>query len=243
MIKAIIIDDEPLAVEFVKEQLRTFPQIEVVAECANGFEGAKAISLHHPDLIFLDIQMPKITGFEMLELLEEPPAVIFITAFDEFAVQAFEKHAVDYLLKPVDPSRFRKAVEKFLNDSGQTQKSATSEFLSSYSEKLNRLVVKDGSNIRIIPVDEILYIEAYDDYVKINTAKDCYLKKATMGKLESSLDPELFVRVHRSFIIRIPEITRIENSGKDSYLALLRSGEKIPLSKSGYPKLKQVLGI
>jgi two-component system LytT family response regulator len=242
MIKAILIDDEPLARAMVREYLQGYPTIEIMDECGNGFEGVKAIAQHQPDLIFLDIQMPKINGFEMLELIDQPPAVIFTTAFDEYAIKAFEAHAIDYLLKPFSKERFDKAVQSWLaNRSNKTV--SMPESISVQAEEHTRIVVKKGTNIVIIPVQQVYYIEAYDDYVKIHTADGFYLKKKTMGYYEATLDASMFVRIHRSYLLNIQELTRIEPLAKDSYVALLKNGSKIPLSQSGYAKLKGVLGI
>lgn len=244
MIKAVLIDDEPLSREIIKSYLRNFSEVEIVEECNDGFEGVKAIQQHQPDLIFLDIQMPKINGFEMLELIQPAPAVIFITAFDEFALKAFEANAIDYLLKPVAEDRFQKAVQKFLDKSGQA--SNTSELLETMAKapsQNNRIVVKTGSKVKIIPVQEIQYLEAEDDFVKIVTAEGSFLKNKTMSFYEQSLDPNLFVRVHRSFIIHISQITKIEPYQKETHMAILRNGQQIPVSKTGYPKLKSILGI
>jgi two-component system LytT family response regulator len=246
MIKALIIDDEPLARSLVKEYLKVFDEIQVLQECNDGFEGVKAIAQHQPDLIFLDIQMPKINGFEMLELVENPPAVIFTTAFDEFAMKAFETHAVDYLLKPFSKDRFEKALQKWLSLRTSQTVSTTKDFLENRGtqpEEQSRVVVKKGSNIVIIPVHQIHYLEAYDDYVKIHTREGMNLKKKTMSYFESVLDASQFVRVHRSYIINLQELTRIEPMEKDSHVALLKSGMQIPLSQSGFTKLKSVLGI
>jgi two-component system LytT family response regulator len=247
MMNVILIDDEPLARSIVAEYLSDFADLTVVQECNDGFEGVKAIAQHKPDLIFLDIQMPKINGFEMLELIEQPPAVIFTTAFDEYAIKAFEAHAIDYLLKPFSKDRFAKAVQKWLaHHQTSGAKAATNALIHEevrQPEERNRIVVKEGSNIRIIPVHEIVYLEAYDDYVKIFTAKEMLLKKKTMSFYEQSLDTEQFVRVHRSYIVAVSQITRIEPLEKDTHLALLKSGAKIPLSKTGYVKLKGVLGL
>jgi two-component system, LytTR family, response regulator len=245
MIRTLVIDDEPLARSIVIEYLNYHPEIQVVQECSDGFEGVKAISQHKPDLIFLDIQMPKINGFEMLELLENPPAVIFTTAFDEYAIKAFEAHAIDYLLKPFSKERFNRAIEKWLQQYRKHEHktvSALPEGIRQPEEK-NRIVVKEGGNIRIIPVNEITYIEAFDDYVKIYTAKEMFLKKKTLSFYESTLDPSEFTRVHRSYIISLAYLTRIEPMEKETHLALLKTGAKIPLSKSGYAKLKSVLGL
>jgi two-component system LytT family response regulator len=247
MIKAILIDDEPLARSIVKEYLQAHPEIDVLQECNDGFEGIKAITQHKPDLIFLDIQMPKINGFEMLELIEQPPAVIFTTAFDEYAMKAFETHAIDYLLKPFSKERFEKALQKWYQQrqepvSKNSQATLLQEDIRQPEER-NRIVVKEGGNIRIIPVHEIQYVEAYDDYVKIYTQKEMFLKKKTMSFYEQSLNADQFVRVHRSYIIQLTQLTRIEPLEKDSHVALLKSGVRIPLSKSGYAKLKTVLGL
>lgn len=246
MIKTIIIDDEPLARSVVAEYLQSYPSIQIVQECNDGFEGVKAVAHHKPDLIFLDIQMPKITGFEMLELIDTPPAVIFTTAFDEYAMKAFEAHAIDYLLKPFSKERFDKAVQKWMAQHTQPVDREKTTLLHEdlrQAEERNRIVVKEGGNIRIIPVHEIQHIEAYDDYVKIYTSKEMFLKKKTMSFYERSLDAAQFVRVHRSYILQLSQLTRIEPVEKDTHVALLKSGARIPLSKSGYVKLKAVLGL
>jgi len=247
MIKAIIIDDEPLARALVKEYLQAFPSITVVQECNDGFEGVKAIMQEQPSLIFLDIQMPKINGFEMLELIETPPSVIFTTAFDEYAIRAFETHAVDYLLKPFSKERFEKAVEKYLSRQGtEQQKDHTVQLLQSGIDsplRQERVVVKTAGKIRIIPFHQILYLEGADDYVKIWTDEGNFLKNRTLSFFEQSLPPTQFVRVHRSYIVNISQVTRIDPYEKENHLAILRSGARIPVSRSGYGKLKDVLGI
>ncbi|MBZ4188513.1 LytR/AlgR family response regulator transcription factor [Niabella beijingensis] len=244
MSKVIIIDDEFLARSMVKEYLQKYPQLELVAECGDGFEGMKAIQEHKPDLIFLDIQMPKISGFEMLELIEEPPAVIFATAFDEYAIKAFEAHAVDYLLKPFDQERFDKAVNKFLAQH-KTSQTNTQELLNDVQlpSSNNRIVVKNGSKIKIIPVQEVLYLEAADDFVKIFTKDGYFLKNKTMSFFEAFLPTDMFVRSHRSYIVNIQEITRIDPYEKDGHVAILKNGTKINVSRNGYGKLKAVLGL
>lgn len=244
MIKAIVIDDEPLSREILKSYLIRFPQISIVEECNDGFEGVKAIQQHQPDLIFLDIQMPKINGFEMLELVSPMPAVIFITAFDEFALKAFEANAIDYLLKPVSEDRFAKAVQKFLDKTNQP--AATTGLLDAMAQSTaqnNRIVVKTGNKVKIIPVHDVHYLEADDDFVKIVTAEGAFLKNKTMSFYEQTLDPQQFVRVHRSYILHISQITKIEPYQKETHLAVLRNGQQIPISKTGYIKLKAILGI
>lgn len=241
--KVIIIDDEPLARGIVKEYLQSIPDAELVAECEDGFEGIKAIQQYQPDLIFLDIQMPKINGFEMLELIETPPAVIFTTAFDEFAIKAFESNAVDYLLKPFSKERFEKAIQKFLQHQNSQQTQQVIDTAAQTPSQQNRVVVKDGNKIKIIPVNKIEYLEAADDYVKIVTADGNFLKKRTMSFFEQSLSNYHFVRVHRSYIVNTQLITRIDPYEKEGHLLLLSTGAKLPVSKTGYTKLKEVLGI
>jgi two-component system, LytTR family, response regulator len=245
--KIIIIDDEPLARSIIKEYLQHHPELELIAECNDGFEGVKAVQQMQPDLIFLDIQMPKINGFEMLELIEEPPAVIFTTAFDEYAIKAFESHAVDYLLKPFSRDRFDKAISKWKQTSKtippKEQLTPLLQSVSNSPAEQHRVVVKIAGKIRIIPVDDIHYLEAADDYVKIHTKDGAFLKNKTMGHFENVLSNNLFVRTHRSFIVNVTEITRIDPYEKDNHLAILKSGSRVPVSKTGYVKLKMVLGL
>lgn len=245
--KAILIDDEPLARAFVRECLQEYPQVSIVAECDNGFEGLKAIQQHAPDLLFLDIQMPKITGLEMLELVDAPPAVIFTTAFDEYALKAFEAHAVDYLLKPFSRDRFARAMEKFLDSATQErQKKAAQELVRSTPTgplQAARIVIRDGGRIRIIPWETVHYLEAADDYVRIYTPDGHFLKNKTLGFYESTLPPEEFVRTHRSYLVNVAQITRIDPYEKESHLALLRCGARVPVSRSGYARLRGVLGL
>jgi two-component system LytT family response regulator len=247
MKKVIIIDDEPLARSIVAEYLQSYPQLQLVQECNDGFEGIKAIMQYQPDIIFLDIQMPKINGFEMLELVEQPPSVIFTTAFDEYAIKAFETHAVDYLLKPFSKERFDKAVQKWLNQKIVAAPAAATEPLletASFAPGQNqRIVVKNGAKIKIIPVHEVLYLEAADDYVKIHTADSYYLKNKTMAHFEKVLDAQQFARCHRSYMVNVQLIARIDPYEKDGHIAILKSGAKVPVSKTGYVKLRQVLGL
>ncbi len=246
--KVVIIDDEPLARSIVLEYLQEHKNIEVVAECGDGFQGVKAIAQHKPDLVFLDIQMPKINGFEMLELLEEVPPVIFATAFDEFAIKAFEANAIDYLLKPFSKERFDKAIEKWQQKQNTVvaSENKVEQLLNTtikQPDEKNRIVVKVGADIRIVSVNDVMYFEAYDDYVKIFTKDTYYLKKKTMNYYEDLLDSSKFFRTHRSFIINLQELTRIEPLEKNTYIALLKNGKKVPLSRSGYVKLKETLGV
>ncbi len=244
MFKVVIIDDEPLARQLIKTFLQPYTQVEVVAECGDGFDGFKAITEHNPDLIFLDIQMPRLNGFEMLELLDKPPAVIFTTAFDEYALKAFEAHAIDYLLKPIIKDRFDKAMQKWLNQAPARATAQVSALLENniYEGYQHRIVVKDNGLIRIIPAQDIFYIEANDDYIKIVTDDGSYLKKSTLSHIEQTLDPQQFVRVHRSYLVPVTQLMRIEPYEKESHIALLHCGSKVLVSKSGMAKLKTLLG-
>ena len=244
MIRTIIIDDEPLAAGIVQEYLAGYDKFQVLELCQDGFQGLKAIQQHRPDLIFLDVQMPKITGFEMLELLDEPPAVIFTTAFDQYALRAFDAKAIDYLLKPFSEARFKQAIDRFLATWGTEEKDRKSESeLNQLAEKSKRLVVRVKNDIKIIPIQDVTFFEAEDDYIAIHTPGGKYLKKMTMKTLEDTLDPGKFARVHRSFIINLNGITGIEPYERDTYLVKLQGGNQIPVSKTGYARLRQVLGM
>jgi two-component system, LytTR family, response regulator len=243
--KTIIIDDEPLARSIVREYLKKYPELEIAQECNDGFEGVKAIHQDQPDLVFLDIQMPKINGFEMLELLDQRPAVIFTTAFDEYAIKAFEAHAVDYLLKPFNQERFDKAIQKWKEHASGYEKN-TSELLETASHspaQSQRVVVKTGSKIKIIPAQDIYFLEAADDYVKVHTHEGSFLKNKTMNHFEKTLDPQQFVRSHRSYIVNVQQITRIDPYEKDNHIAILKSGGRVPVSRNGYARLRTVLGL
>jgi len=244
MYKVILIDDEPLARQLLRTLLQAHTQFTVVAECGDGFEGFKAIQEHNPDLIFLDIQMPRLNGFEMLELLDAPPSVIFTTAFDEYALKAFEAHAIDYLLKPIVRERFEKAIAKWQQQTAVKETPQVSPLLENniYEGYQHRIVVKDNGLIRIIPAQDIFYIEANDDYIKIVTKEGSYLKKSTLSHIEQTLDPQQFVRVHRSYLIPVTQLMRIEPYEKESHIALLHCGAKVTVSKTGMAKLKNLLG-
>ena len=245
-IRTIIIDDEHLARSITKSYLSKHPEIEIVAECSNGFDAIKKINEEKPDLIFLDIQMPKINGFEMLELLEDPPAIIFTTAYDQFAIKAFEVSAVDYLLKPFSEERFNEALKKSYNhiqDKFQ-QNSAIKNIIKQNDERiefLERVVIKEGAKISILPVESIKWIEAQDDYVMINSEQGRFLKKKTMRYFENHLNENMFIRIHRSYIINADYIQHLEQKGKESYRLILKNGRELPVSKTGLTKLKNTL--
>jgi len=248
MMKVIIIEDEAPAREIVKTFLKNHSDIELCAEYSDGFSGIKGIKEHKPDLIFLDVQMPKITGFEMLELMDEHPEIIFTTAYDQYAIKAFEMNAVDYLLKPFARDRFDQALEKARIKIATNKKEASSETakkvietLDEKTETLHRIVVKKGGDIHVVPIEDLIYIEAQDDYVMLYTKNGKFLKEKTMKYYESHLDQNLFVRVHRSYIVKVDEVKRLEPYGKSSYIAILSNDNKANVSLSGYKKLKEVL--
>jgi two-component system LytT family response regulator len=245
-IRTVIIDDETPAREIIKHYLTELEYIEVVAECADGFSGLKTISGIKPDLVFLDIQMPRLTGIEMLEVLTEKPEIIFITAYDQFAIRAFELNAVDYLLKPFPKRRFLEAAKKAVDKirSGIGKKEPANQLLAKKPETappVSRIVVRKGNSINLIPVDQIRYVEAQDDYVMIYHSNGKALKQQTMKFYEDNLPGADFARVHRSYIVKIEEIKRIEPYGKDNHVAILQSGDKLPVSRAGYKHLKEEL--
>ncbi len=243
-IKVIIIDDEKLARDLIKNFLQSFNNIQIIAECKDGFEGLKSINTNNPDLVFLDIQMPKLNGFEMLELLEDMPNIIFTTAYDQYALKAFEVNATDYLLKPFSRKRFSDAVGKVIGkingSNSNTNKNELPNTFIQTEEKLSRVVVKKNSKIVIIAVEDIVYIEAQDDYVSITTSDGSFLKQNRMKYYEEHL-PNSFIRIHRSYIANLNEIKEIALLEKESHIVILKSGEKLPVSKTGYKKLKEII--
>jgi len=245
-LRAIIVEDEKPARELVKAFLKEHENIELIGECDNGFDGVKTINEAKPDLVFLDIQMPKLTGFEMIELLDEVPDVIFTTAFDQYAIKAFELSAVDYLMKPFSKKRFSEAIEKvYLRISQNKEKPKIQEFANQVkedTEEIERIFVKTGSKIDVVPVNEIIHIESEDDYVEIFTPKGKFLKKETMNYLEKVMPKDTFVRVHRSSIINLNHIHKIEKYGKDSSMVILKDGSRVNVSKSRIKDLRSQLG-
>lgn len=243
-LKALIVDDEELARAVLREFLGRYPGIDVVGECANGFDAVKAVTEARPDLLFLDIQMPKLSGFEVLELLPDPPAVIFVTAFDQFAVKAFDVHAVDYLLKPFSEERCAEAVARAVSRLGQETGGHLQALLGESRRReapVERILVRDGSRVHIVPIDKLDFVEAQDDYVCLHSEGRRYLKEQTMAELESLLDGTRFVRIHRSYILNIERIARVELYAKDSRIAILQNGTKLPVSRSGYARLSELL--
>lgn len=245
-IRILIIDDETPARELIKHYLKEVESIEVIAECSDGFSGLKSISTLKPDLVFLDIQMPRLTGIELVEVLTEKPEIIFITAYDQFAIRAFELNAVDYLMKPFEKRRFLGAVSKALDKirAGAGNNQSASQLLAKKPETtspVNRIVVRKANSINIIPVDQIRYVEAEDDYVMIFHSNGKALKQQTMKFYEDNLPKADFVRIHRSYIVKVAAINRIEPYGKENHIAILHSGDKLPVSRAGYKHLKEEL--
>jgi two-component system LytT family response regulator len=243
-ITAVIVDDEELARAVLREYLAGHPDIEIVAECSNGFEAVKTVSELAPDLLFLDIQMPKLNGFEVLELIGPGPAVVFVTAYDQYALRAFEVHAVDYLLKPFTPERLSEALERTRQRMERNEASPVPDLVKqarASAKPIERVLVKDGSRVHVIPLEKIDYIEAQDDYVGIRAGGKEYLKQDTMTELESLLPPERFIRIHRSYILNIDRLARLEPYAKDSRVAILSDGTQLPVSRAGYARLKPLL--
>jgi two-component system, LytTR family, response regulator len=243
-LRAVIVDDEELARQLLREYIWEAGGVEVVAECGNGFDAVKVIGDLHPDLVFLDVQMPKLDGFEVLELIDPPPAVVFVTAYDQYAMRAFDAHAVDYLLKPFHLDRLRKALERAHARLGERRPAPTDLTAAARppGQMLDRIVVKDGAKVHIIPSGKLDYVEAQDDYIALHSEKKNYLKAQTIASIETQLDPQRFVRIHRSFIVNVERIARIEPFTRDSRVAVLQDGSQLPISRSGHAKLKELLG-
>lgn len=241
--RALIVDDEELARHIIRELLQPHSEIEVVAECANGFEAVKAFAEHKPDLIFLDVQMPKLTGFDVLELIGTEPLVIFVTAYDQYAMRAFDVHAVDYLLKPIGRERFEAALARAKERLGEKMPAAHELAAAARPPQqfLERVVVKDGTRVTLIPIPKLDYVEAQDDYVALASQGKKHLKQQTIASLEACLDPKCFVRIHRSYIVNLERVVRIEPYGKDSRLAILSDGARLPVSRTGYARLQSLL--
>jgi two-component system LytT family response regulator len=247
--RVIIVDDEPLARAVLREHLGPHADVDIVGDCANGFEAVKAIAELAPDLVFLDIQMPKLDGFEVVELAGAKTHYVFVTAYDQFALRAFDVHALDYLLKPFTRERLAQALaharERFAAPAAATDGEATMRALVSDAQArhqpIERVLIRDGARVQVIPVARIDYIEAQDDYVAICSEGRQWLKNQRMAELESQLDPQAFLRVHRSYIVNLGAIARIEPTGKDGHCAVLKSGARIPISRSGYQKVRDLM--
>jgi two-component system LytT family response regulator len=240
--RVIIVDDEELARGVLREFLGAHADIEIVAECANGFDAVKAITELEPALVFLDIQMPKLNGFEVVELAGRKARYIFATAFDQYALKAFEVHAVDYLLKPFSQQRLDEALAHARASFGNPPAlAALVAEATTRNKPLERVLIRDGAKVHVIAADKIDYIEAQDDYVQVNAGGKAYLKNQRLSELESQLDPAVFLRIHRSCIVNIEAISRIEAAGKDSHAAILKDGTRLPISRSGYQKVRNLI--
>ena len=246
--RTVIVDDEAPARGLLREYLGAEPDVEVVAECANGFEALKRIGETTPDLVLLDVQMPKLDGFEVLELLEHPPAVVFVTAYDEYALKAFEVHAVDYVMKPVGRERLAEAIRQVrarLASAGAAVPGPSPLALAVAARApgrfTERVLVKDGANVHVIPVERVDWIEAQDDYAGIRTEGKTYLKTQTLAEIAAGLDPARFVRIHRSYVLNVERLARLELYAKDSHVAFLKDGKQLPVSRAGYARLRELL--
>jgi two-component system LytT family response regulator len=245
-LRAVVVDDEEPARMAVRQGLADIGGVEILAECANGFEAVKVVAESHPDLVLLDVQMPKLDGFEVLELIGREIPVIFVTAYDEFALRAFEVHAVDYLLKPFTIDRLAAAIARVRQRAAASVPAAPSPSALAASARppgatLDRVVVRDGAQVHVLPLDKIDYVEAQDDYVAFHVAGKTILKDQTLGDLESRLDARRFVRIHRSYLLNIERLSRVELYAKDSRVAILADGTKLPVSRSGYQRLQALL--
>jgi len=243
--KALIVDDEELARKLLREMLTSHPEIEIVGECGNGMEAVKAVAEYEPTLLFLDVQMPKLSGFDVLELVDPAGlAVIFVTAFDQYAMKAFDVHAVDYLLKPYSKERFEAALERAKSQNAERAPDAVAlaAVARPAGQFLERIVVKDGTKVTLVPTAKLDYVEALDDYVSLATEGKKLLKQQTISSLEAALNPAVFVRIHRSFVVNFERVSRIEPYGKESKVAVLGNGVKLPVSRAGYERLRKVMG-
>ncbi len=241
---AVIADDEELARSILREYLGTQPDIEIIAECGNGFDAVKVVTTTRPDVLFLDVQMPRLDGFEVLELIDREVAVVFVTAFDQYAMRAFDAAAVDYLLKPFSADRLAEAITRVRRRIGETRPQAADLRNAARvpGEFQTRIVVKDGARVHVIPAGRLDYAEAQDDYVALRSEGKTWLKQQTIASLEAALDPARFLRAHRSYLVNIDRITRIEPNTKDTWIAILQDGAQIPVSRAGYSAFRKLIG-
>jgi two-component system LytT family response regulator len=243
-LRIAIVDDEDLARAVAREYLTALPDVEIVAECANGFEAVKAVSELQPDLLLLDVQMPKLNGFEVLELVGRDVAVVFVTAYDQYAIRAFEVHAVDYLLKPFSADRLAAALDRVRERLGRGEPLPVRELAAAGEPTqghARRVLVRDGPRVHVLPVEKIDYAQAQDDYICFRCEGKEYLKEQTLGELETSLDPAKFVRIHRSYLLNLDRLSRVETDERENRLAVLADGRRLPISRAGYARLNQLL--
>jgi two-component system LytT family response regulator len=244
-IRAVLVDDELLALRVLREMLTAHPEVEVIAECANGFDAVKAINDLKPDLLFLDIQMPRLDGFEVLDLIRHDSlAVVFVTAYDEFALRAFAVHAVDYLLKPVSPERLAEALSHVHKNLARSQASSLAplaETVRGRPQAQERILIRDGARVHVIPLRKVDYMEAQDDYICIRSEGKNFLKQQAMAEMEASLDPKRFIRIHRSYLLNLDRLARLEMLTRENWTAILQDGTQLPVSRKGYDRLKTLL--
>jgi two-component system LytT family response regulator len=244
-LRVLIVDDEEAARTVLREMLSAEPDVQIVGECANGFEAVKAAAETPPDVLLLDIEMPKLNGFEVLELVDPEIGVVFVTAYDSHALRAFEVHAVDYVLKPFRPERLREALDRARARVGGGARAHAADLATAArppGRTLERIVVRDGARVHLIPVMRLDYAEAQDDYLVLKSEGKKYRKTQTLASLAAALDPMRYVRVHRSYIVNLDRLQRIELYAKNSHVAILSDGTRIPLSREGHARLKTVLG-
>ena len=242
--RVVIVDDEALARGVIREYLTQEADVEIVAECSNGFEAVKAVAELHPDLMFLDVQMPKLDGFEVLELVGRDVAVVFVTAYDQYALRAFDVHAVDYLVKPFSAERLASALQRARDRLGRGEKLPTREIVESARSSqghAGRVLVRDGPRVHVLPVDKLDYVQAQDDYVSFRCEGKDYLKDQTLAQVEESLDPRRFIRIHRSFVLNLERLARVELDARENRVAILTTGQRLPVSRAGYRRLSSLL--
>ena len=244
-IRTIIVDDEELARQVIREMLKTHPEIDIVSECSNGFDAVKAVTELKPHLMFLDVQMPKLDGFEVLELIGSEVAVIFATAYDEHAIRAFEVHAVDYLLKPISAERLSEALTRVRERLGRGERATSPDMMAAAAQPreghAHRVLVRDGPRVHVIPVEKIDYVQAQDDYVCFRSEGKDYLKEQTLGETEAALDPAVFVRIHRSYLLNLSRLVRVDQDERENRVAVLTDGRRLPVSRTGYTRLSSLL--
>jgi two-component system LytT family response regulator len=243
-LRVAIVDDEPLARAVIREYLAAAAGIDIVAECANGFEAVKVVSELRPDLLFLDVQMPKLDGFEVLELVGRDVAVVFVTAYDQYAIRAFEVHAVDYLLKPFSPERLGEALARARDRLQRGERAPAAELAASArpsSSRAGRVLVRDGPRVHVLPIEKVVYVQAQDDYVSYRCEGKDYLKEQTLAQAEAALDPARFIRIHRSYLLNLECLARIETGERENRVAILTDGRRLPVSRTGYARLSKRL--
>ena len=243
-IRAVVVDDEALSRALILEYLAEHPDVEVVGECANGFEAVRAVTELGPDLLFLDVQMPKLDGFEVLELVGADVDVIFVTAYDTYALRAFEVHAVDYLLKPFGAGRFAAALDEARARLARAERAPVSQVVANARREgahRERVLIRSGARVEVVPVGRIDYVLARDDYVGVVVGGRELLKQQTLADLAGQLDPERFVRIHRSCVLNLDRLARLEAATRQSTVAVLKDGTQLPVSRSGYARLNELL--